>query len=305
MKRLIGVVVACAVWSLQGSALAQEPFECNAVKLGVTYTVRLEGSSEHRSMTVYDSRGSKASGRATVYRHGTRFFLPGELGAGFKLGIDGSAASLCFENGGNDCHVCTRVAPREQRYREKSSCVTSTPYGRYVVTLYRTDEPSAEMVIEDESGELASGAAEYSFYQEGIAVLRVGPSESYTYYEYANTLCLLDPRECYACDSHSVETGPAPQTSPAVTLARCVYDGIQATLIEQAGDMFMNINDHRQWLGLGSGSGWYEGPATNLGSDRWRYGDYELSLFGSSAELCTPGDGCGPCSYSARDDFDE
>jgi hypothetical protein len=302
---MMRVAIAVALWMLQTHVRAQEPFECNAEKLGVTYTVRLDGATEHRSMTVYDSRGSKASGRAAVYRHGTRFFLPGENGAGFTLGIDGSSVSLCFEDGGNDCHVCKPIVSRRQRYREKSSCVTSTAHGRYVVTLYRTDDPAAEMVIEDESGELAAGAAQYSFYQEGIAILPVGPSESYTYYEYANTLCLLDPRECYPCESHSVDTGTEPQTSPATVLARCVYNGIEARLTEQAGDIFMSIDNHRQWLGLGSGSGWYQGPATNLGSDRWRYGDYELSLFGTTAELCTPADGCGPCSYSALADFDQ
>lgn len=294
----LGLAIAAELWCVE--ARADAPFACSAEKSGITYTVELTGPSDRRSMSVTDSRGTITSGRATLYRHGTRFFLPGPSRTGFKLGIEGDKASLCFDDGGNDCHACQPLSSRRERYLRKQTCFTNTPRGNYWVTLYFSGEPSPEMVLWDEQGELASGPARYSVRSETFASLQVGPNEFYYYQVDANALCTQDQYECYPCSLVEIDDNNASMVAPATILAQCEYAGIDALLYEQGGDTFLDIDYHQRGSDFGDEEGWYAGPATYIGGDRWEFGVYRLSLLGSVAELCTPWNGCGPCVY-ARD----
>lgn len=298
MHRIFSALTLAAVTcSVHAPAQADEPFTCIAERRHVRYTVKLSGASDHRSMSVLDSRGQVTSGRATVYRRGTRFYLPGERGAGFKLGIDDDKASLCFADGGNDCSRCEPIASHRERFISESSCVTTTPRGLLSVTLFDTGEPSPEMLIEDESGELAWGAADIFSGIDTTASLAIGPSEGYSYQMDSGFLCTpADSQECYPCEDRFYHSDQRATALPVTVLAKCTYAGIHARLTEQGGEYFLSLWYNQREEGTGGGAGYFNGPATYLGADRFRYGEHELTLLGIGGELCTLWDGCGPCT---------
>lgn len=297
-------IIAFAIVSIVGVGDARAYFygsyECVARKWDVRYTVKLDGAYDHRSMTVIDSRGKVTSGRAIAYRHGTRFYLPDEFGAGFKLEPrdDSQPGSLCLEDGGRDCHPCEPLLSRRQRYLMKRVCTTSTPNGPYNATLYVTGEPTDELVIEDVTGEIASGPVQSISHVQTTMQLQIGPSEKYTFLPDAEFLCTTDETECYPCEQSTFEFNETAPRFPRMVLTTCSTSSVEVTLSEQGADFFMSIESLEPDLGLGSSSG----PVVDLGGDRWGQGGFrELTLWSGYAQLCTLGQGCEPCFYDWAD----
>lgn len=298
MHRII-IMFTLASACFAAHARADAPLECIARKEGIDYTVQLTGASDNRSLTVTDSRGTVTSGRAAVYRRGTRFFLPGERGDGFKLGIDGDSWSLCFDDGGRDCYSCQPIASPRERYFAKQVCAIETPMGPYTATLYSNGTPVQELVLADSAGEYASGPAHTGVHAEQFVSLWIGPSERYWYLVDAQFLCpTTDEDDCYPCSQSSYETNRDALRLPRTVLATCSTPTNEITLTEQGGHYFMSRRGLEPQLGGDFG----DGPATYHGGDRWSFygGFYELTLSSGVGELCSSG-GCEPCVYAWDD----
>lgn len=275
---------------------AGSSFECRANVRGVGHTVTLVDQDQFKEMSVVIDTGASFSGRAVMYRHGTRYYLPMAGQAGVKLALNADTASLCFGDSGTDCHRCDSVPPRDQ-YVSKAFCDAMTSEGKLRVTLYSRGADAPEMVITDVKGaEVASGLVVRGIYSEETDFLYYGPHERYTLQANAGFFCKeadtrnFDPSSCYPCALTFVDGTASPR--PQKVLVACNRDYDEFTLSIQDGKRQLMIfhNEPGTWIRTA-------GPAIEIAPNQWQLPGESLSLKldGSNAQICTGGN-CATCT---------